>query len=128
MGALWRGRNSMMTPFGKAVRHIRIEHEMLLGNMADILGISAAYASQIENGKRPIPTGYFEKIVNLFRLNQLQAAELQQRAVESTSTFTIEVPASSRIQDRMLANELATEFARLTPEAKSRIHKIVRGE
>lgn len=117
-----------MTPFGKAVRYHRIEREMLLGEMADCLGISSAYVSQIENGKRPIPQGYADRIANLFRLDAAQTAELHQQEIQSTTTFTINMEAGAKPGDRVLANELATEFARLTPEAKRRIHKIVRGE
>jgi len=117
-----------MTPFGKAVRHLRIEREMLLGQMADCLGITSAYASQIETGKRPIPAGYVERIINLYQLDAEKAQGLRNEAIQSTNSFNINIPADAQRADRVLASELATEFARLTPEAKSRILKIVKGE
>ena len=45
----------MVTSFGKALRKLRIDRGMVLKNMADMLGVSSAYLSAIELGKRAIP-------------------------------------------------------------------------
>jgi transcriptional regulator with XRE-family HTH domain len=104
-----------MTPFGKAVRHLRIEHEMLLGSMADSLSVSSSYLSQIESGKKPIPPGFADRVAALMCLD-LSMAE-----------FKIQIADSAPASDRILAGELAHEFARLTPEAKDGIAKLLRG-
>ena len=119
---------TQLTPFGKAVRHLRIEHQMMLGDMADALDISPSYLSQIETGKKPIPTGMVERVAAMFHLQGMQLAALQEEAAKSMSDFRITLSAGASANDRVLANELAVEFARLTPEAKERIQRIVRGE
>lgn len=116
-----------MTPFGKAVRHLRIEHEMLLGSMADTLGVSSSYLSQIESGKKPIPHGFADRIAQQMRLDFIATAELRQQAALSMAEFKIQVAESAPASDRILAGELAHEFARLTPEAKDGIAKLLRG-
>jgi transcriptional regulator with XRE-family HTH domain len=116
-----------MTPFGKAVRHLRLEHEMLLGTMADALGVSSSYLSQIESGKKPIPHGFADRIAQLMSLDMLATADLRQQAALSMAGFKIHIPDTAPASDRILAGELANEFARLTPEAKDSIAKLLRG-
>lgn len=116
-----------MTPFGKAVRHLRIEREMLLGSMADALGVSSSYLSQIECGKKPIPADFPDRIARLCGLGESQLIDLRQQAAVSMSEFKISLSESAPAADRILAGELAHEFARLTPEAKEGIAKLLRG-
>lgn len=116
-----------MTPFGKAVRHLRIEREMLLGEMADALGVSSSYLSQIESGKKPIPSDFPDRIARMMKLDPSAAANLRQQAAISMSEFKIMIGDSAPASDRILAGELAHEFARLTPEAKDGIAKLLRG-
>lgn len=116
-----------MTPFGKAVRHLRIEHEMLLGGMADALGVSSSYLSQIESGKKPIPADFSDRVAQLINLDAAAAADLRREAAISMSEFKITIGTSAPASDRILAGELAHEFARLTPEAKDSIAKLLRG-
>ena len=116
-----------MTPFGKAVRHLRIEHEMLLGTMADGLGMSSSYLSQIESGKKPLPAGFADRISRLLSLDTEAAANLRQQAALSVAEFKIHIGESAPASDRILAGELAHEFARLTPEAKDSIARLLRG-
>jgi len=117
-----------MTPFGKAIRHHRIEHEMLLGEMAEVLGVSPSYLSQIETGKKPIPGDMTAKIAGLFELDGAALSALREAEAASTTEFKIRLGAASSVKDRIIANEFSHEFARLTPEAKERIQRIVRGE
>jgi transcriptional regulator with XRE-family HTH domain len=117
-----------MTPFGKIVRHLRIDREMLLGDMAELLNVSSSYLSQIETGKKPIPEGFAERVANLFNLAGDDLIALRTAVATSTSEFKIKMAESASTGDRILASELAVEFARLTPEAKARIQSIVRGD
>ncbi len=116
-----------MTPFGKAVRHLRIEHEMLLGSMADALDVSSSYLSQIESGKKPIPHGFADRVARHLRLDMVATNDLRRTAALSMAEFKIQVADSAPASDRILAGELAHEFARLTPEAKEGIAKLLRG-
>lgn len=117
-----------MTPFGKAVRHLRIEHEMLLGEMADMLGVSSSYISQIETGKKQIPDGFVEKVAKLFQVVGADLIQLHAEAAKSMSEFRINVGSAASPKDRILANEIAMEFARLSPDAKEKIQSIMRGK
>lgn len=43
-----------MTPFGKRLRKYRFDHDMIMKDMSDTLGISVSNLSSIEHGKVPL--------------------------------------------------------------------------
>ncbi len=45
-----------MTPFGQRIRELRAERGLTLGDMAQALGVSSAYLSALEHGRRGKPT------------------------------------------------------------------------
>lgn len=73
----------MLTEFGKALRKIRIDRQELLKNMADALGVSSAYLSAVETGKRRIPPEWVDKITTAYRSNDAEKLLLQQAANDS---------------------------------------------
>lgn len=115
-----------MTPFGKFLRRERQERGLLLGELAKLLGISTPYLSQIETGIRAIPEGFEEKVARQLGLPLQEANELMRAAALSRSQYEIAIEAGAPDEDRALAHDLALSFARLSPEVKSRIHRLLR--
>lgn len=105
-----------MTPFGAAVRKIRKERGITQKSMAKALGVSPAYLSALESGKRGKPgfdflqrvAGYlhiiWDEADDLFRI----AAISHPRVVVDTSGLPPDYTA--------FANRLATEIRELGPE------------
>lgn len=108
-----------MTPLGKEFRKWRIDHDMLLGDMADKLGVSASYLSQIEKGNKPIPPGFTDRAVRLLKVDAATKAAWIRAEILSTQEFTIKGP---DLRDRETVHQLV-EFARLTPEKKDAIRR-----
>ena len=52
----------MLTRFGKKLRTLRLEKDQRLKDMADELGVTAAYLSAVENGKRSVPDLWIGKL------------------------------------------------------------------
>jgi transcriptional regulator with XRE-family HTH domain len=113
-----------MTPLGKEFRKWRIDAGMLLGDMADALGISASYLSQIEKGSKPIPPEFVGKAIRKFNVGHDCAAAWHRAEVLSTSEFKLNVPNE---RDREIAHQFVTEFARLTPEQKAKLQRVLGG-
>lgn len=65
----------MLTPFGKVLRIFRLNRGELLKEMAEKLGVTPAYLSAIENGKKE-PTQ--ELMKRIYQNYDLQKDELQQ--------------------------------------------------
>ncbi len=72
-----------VTYFGKELRKLRIEKDMILKDMADDIGVSVAMLSAIELGNRSIPKGFVDKVVNRYKLNSEQSDVLHSAAIES---------------------------------------------
>lgn len=118
-----------MTPFGKMVRQMRKDCAMPIGEMADKLGVSTPYLSQLETGVRPATSRVLDKIVTLFDLNQADAEALTRAAAHSqpadVSSVTIDIRKDASKHDRQLASHLALSFNRLSPEAKKKIRDML---
>jgi len=81
----------MLTPFGKFCRKLRIDKGELLKDMADKLGVTPSYLSAVERGKRNIPKDWFEKISNIYLLNQSQRDTLFDVIQKSNITLKVDL-------------------------------------
>jgi transcriptional regulator with XRE-family HTH domain len=114
-----------MTPFGAAVRKIRKERGLTQKAMAKALGVSPAYLSALENGKKGRPgfdflqrvAGYlniiWDEADDLFRV----AALSHPRVVVDTSGLPADYTA--------LANRLAADIRHLRPETVREILQLL---
>jgi transcriptional regulator with XRE-family HTH domain len=94
-----------MTPFGARLRSLREERRLTLTRMAADLGLSAAYLSALEHGKRARPTpGLVRQICGYFGIIWDDADELQALAKRSRPKVTVDTGGLS---------PRATEFANL---------------
>ncbi|CAF27097.1 hypothetical protein BHOIPH791_00100 [Bartonella henselae] len=78
----------MLTSFGKTLRKLRIDHSERLLDMADKPGVSVAFLSSVEIGKKSVPVGMEEKIIEFYSLDKAMASLLKKEAdacVERTS-------------------------------------------
>lgn len=94
----------MLTEFGKALRKIRIDKQQLLKDMANALGVSSAYLSAVETGKRRIPKNWVDEISSIYGLGREDRAELQSAADDSVMDVTISLQnASAQRRDAVLS-------------------------
>lgn len=111
-----------LTKFGKTIRKLRIEHNMLLGNMAESLKISSSYLSSIEVGEREIPQDFFEKIKSLNIFNDDELKEIQNSIDETVKTFVIEP--KNNVQRNLIAG-FARGFDNLTEDQIKAIQNVI---
>jgi transcriptional regulator with XRE-family HTH domain len=118
-----------MAPFGKLLRQERKETGMLLGELADRLGVSTPYLSQLETGARSASSKMLRKIIEEFKLNQSDAEAMTRAAAASkpnkSDSIIIDISGAT-ISDRALASHLALSFNRLSPEAKRRLREMLK--
>ena len=114
-----------MTQFGKMLRRERKERKWLLGEMADRLGISVPYLSQIETGVKPVKEGLLKKIIAELGLSSTEANALRRAAAQAMTEFSIQVGRRASTDDRFLASQLAAGFARMSPDQKRRLRELV---
>jgi HTH-type transcriptional regulator, competence development regulator len=97
----------MITKFGRFVRHLRLDHDIILKSMADLLGVSPAMLSGVENGKKSVPLDWERKIVIGYQLDVEQQKELHDAILESINQVRLETKGASL--DKV---DLVVSFAR----------------
>lgn len=98
-----------MTALGIFLKKLRLDHGEVLINMAQKLGVSSAYLSTVENGKRSAPVSWVEAIAREYSLSEEQTAELSALVSESISQVRLNV-GSYNSQKRDLAVAFARSF------------------
>ncbi|ARB44970.1 helix-turn-helix domain-containing protein [Alloalcanivorax xenomutans] len=114
------------TPFGRLIRKFRIDHGVVLKDMAAGVGVSTAYASAIELGNKKINEDFVNKVSSYFKLNAAAIEELKNAAEVSQPHLKIDL-ASAEDLDRELAVSFARKYHDLTEENKMKLMKLLEG-
>ena len=106
-----------MTPFGDRMRKLRAERGITLKDMADGIGVSSAYLSALEHGKRGRPGWHLiQRILAFFNIIWDDAEEVVRLARISHPRIAIDTSGLSP-KATELANRLADEIGRLDPSS-----------
>ena len=102
-----------MTPFGDRMRKLRAERSVTLKEMAESLGVSSAYLSALEHGKRGRPGWHLiQRILTFFNIIWDEADEVVRLARISHPRITIDTSGLNP-KATELANRLADEIGKL---------------
>ncbi len=104
-----------MTPFGERMRKLRAERGVTLKEMAEALGVSSAYLSALEHGKRGRPGWHLiQRILAYFNIIWDEAEDVVRLARVSHPRITIDTSGLSP-KATELANRLADEIGKMEP-------------
>ena len=104
-----------MTPFGDRMRKLRAERGVTLKEMAEALGVSSAYLSALEHGKRGRPGWHLiQRILAYFNIIWDEADEVVRLARISHPRITIDTSGLNP-KATELANRLADDIGKLDP-------------
>jgi transcriptional regulator with XRE-family HTH domain len=102
-----------MTPFGDRMRKLRAERGVTLKDMAEALGVSSAYLSALEHGKRGRPGWHLiQRILAYFNIIWDEADDVVRLARISHPRITIDTSGLNP-KATELANRLADEIGKL---------------
>jgi transcriptional regulator with XRE-family HTH domain len=114
-----------MTPFGERLRNLRSERDITLKQMSEAVGVSAAYLSALEHGRKGRPSWYLvQRIIAFFNIIWDDAEELVKLANISHPRIAIDTAGLSP-QATALANQLAENVRELKPAELERIAVIL---
>lgn len=105
----------MTTNFGKFCRRLRINSGELLYDMAGKLGVSSAFLSKVENGKKKPPVEWRDKIIMLYQLNNNEIKELDECLFEARNYDSIDI-SNYGMNDKELMWSFARKFNSLDRE------------
>ena len=102
-----------MTPFGDRMRKLRTERGVTLKEMAEALGVSSAYLSALEHGKRGRPGWHLiQRILAYFNIIWDEAEEVVRLARISHPRIAIDTSGLNP-KATELANRLADDIGKL---------------
>lgn len=114
-----------LTEFGKFIRKYRIDHNILLKQMADKLEVSSAFLSAVETGVKAIPMNFEEKILAQFSFSDDERHGLFQSVDSSRTQATIQVPNNKL--DQQVLGAFCRQFDSLSKEQKKKIIDVLNG-
>lgn len=115
----------MVTSFGKTLRKLRIDRGMVLKNMADMLGVSSAYLSAIELGKRSIPDSLIHSLATNFKLSDQELETLKRQAELSQPSLKVDM-SNTEDQNKELMLAFARKFKGLSPEQVDKLNEMLK--
>ena len=117
-----------MTPFGRHLRRLRADRGMTLKEMASAVGVSSAYLSALEHGKRGRPSWTLvQRIIACLNVIWDDAEELTRLARLSHPRVTIDTTGLSP-RATELANRLAVSISHLRESQLEELLAVVSGD
>lgn len=113
-----------LTPFGKAVRKLRVDHGETQLEIAEALGVSIAFWSAIETGKKNLPTDMLMKVVAHFGLTKEEAEKLQELSWVSQKDVKINMQ-NMNDRSRELVVGFARKFSSLDEEKQQKLRDLL---
>jgi transcriptional regulator with XRE-family HTH domain len=108
-----------MTPFGEKMRKLRADRNITLKQMSEAIGVSSAYLSALEHGKRGRPGWHLiQRIIAYFNIIWDEAEEVARLARISHPRITIDTSGLNPLATE-LANRLADDINKLEPQVLS---------
>ncbi len=114
----------MLTELGKFLRKLRIDNGQLLKDMADILSISSANLSAVENGKRKPQDKMIDQIIKKYHLTEIAQNELKDAAALTREEINLSLNNATERQ-RNVGLAFARQFDQLSANQMDRIMEIL---
>ena len=112
------------TKFGEFVRILRVKHHEIMGDMAEFLGASLPFLSAVENGKKNVPKEWIPKIIEHYKLNEIEQEQLKDSIEESKTQVKIKLLETSSPK-RSVALQFARSFENMDDETAQSIIKLL---
>lgn len=114
-----------MTPFAEAIRELRRRKGVTQKEMAAAIGVSPAYLSALEHGRRGKPSfDLLQRVAGYFNIIWDEAEQLFQIANASVPRIVVDTAGLSPSHTR-LANTLARKISQLPPDRVERIQAML---
>ena len=114
----------MLNAFGRWLRKFRIDNDLLLRDMAQTLGISSAFLSALETGRKNIPDGIVSKLSDSYNLDAEARSSLAESIAQSKHNLKLDLE-DATAESRNLAFAFAKRFHSLPAEDRDQILKIL---
>lgn len=115
----------MRTNIGEFLRNLRMTRKQRLKDMAEILGVSSAFLSAVENGKKNMPNSWFEKVRTEYNISDEECDQMKKEALKSQNTIILNMKNASSV-NRELAVSFARQFDKIDEETSNKILQVLK--
>lgn len=115
----------MATAIGDYLRKLRLANGEVLKDMAEKLGVSSAFLSAVEHGKKKVPANWDEKLRGIYHLSDVEMEHFNKAIMESRDTIELNIK-DSHPQNRELAISFARQFDSIDEETSKEIMTILK--
>ncbi len=115
----------MITKIGNFLRKLRLDKQQILKDMAEILGVSSAFLSAVENGKKSMPDSWYPIFKSNYELTDEEMDELRQAAMESQKSISLNLKNASSA-NRQLAVSFARQFDTMDEATSKKLLSILK--
>lgn len=115
----------MITKIGDFLRKLRLDNQQILKDMAKVLGVSSAFLSAVENGKKSMPDSWCNILKESYKLSDDDVDNLRQAAMESQKSISLNLQSASP-SNRQLAVSFARQFDSMDADTSQKILRILR--
>ena len=110
----------MATTLEVFLRKLRLANDEILKDMAKNLGVSSAFLSAVENGKKKMPNNWERKLKEVYSLSTVQIEELRRAVMESSGVVELNLKGLST-SNRELAISFARQFETMDDETSKEL-------
>lgn len=115
----------MYTELGKFLRHLRIDINENLREMSERLGVSSAFLSSIENGKKNISSKIRSRLISEYSLTKSQILKLDEAITLSMDSISINIE-NVPLEKQKFGVLFARSFEKMDDEQMKKIQDIIK--
>ena len=114
----------MLTEFGKFCRKLRIDHNETQQDIANYLGVTTAYLSTVEHGKRNISEKLVDKLISRYNLSGAKLNQFKSTITNSISFIKIHLHRMNSL-DRELIIKIYYNLNELNDKDKKELIEVI---
>jgi hypothetical protein len=112
------------TKFGEFMRIQRVKNHEVMGDTAKLLKVKLPFISTVESGKRNVPEEWIPILIEHYKLNEDEQAELIEAVEQSKTQVKINLIFANNAQ-RRLAVQFQRSFEQLDEDTAAAIMKLL---
>lgn len=117
----------MLTELGIFLRKLRLDKNEIMKDMALKFGVSSAFLSAVENGKKKMPSNWIEEIPAIYKMKNEELNEFRKSVANSEDAVEINLQNLSPTK-RQFAFSLARKLDTIDEEDVLRMIKKLKGD
>ena len=114
----------MLTEFGKFCRKLRVDHDETQQDIANYLGVTTAYLSTVEHGKRNISEKIVDKLISRYNLSGAKLNQFKSTITNSISFIKIHLHKMNSL-DRELIIKIYYNLNELNDKDKKELIEMI---